>query len=152
MQESWRIPVSTFLVINEDELVDLVDQMRTAIPREVRQAERTIQEQDRIIAQAEDEAGRIVLVAQEEAAQLAEEHAIIEAANQRAQTIMERAQREAEGLKVEADDYAKQVLIALDSQLGVMDGQIATLLATVRNGLNTLTGDPEPEFGPEFTE
>jgi cell division septum initiation protein DivIVA len=146
MQESWRIPVSTFLVINEDELVDLVDQMRTAIPREVRQAERTIQEQDRIIAAAEDEASRIVQVAQEEAAQLAEEHAIIEAANQRAQTIIERAQREAEALKIEADEYAKEVLISLDSQLGVVDGQIATLLATVRNGLDTLAGAPEPEI------
>jgi cell division septum initiation protein DivIVA len=133
------------VVINEDELVDLVDQMRTAIPREVRQAERTIQEQDRIIAAAEDEASRVIQVAQEQAAQLAEEHAIIEAANQRAQTIIERAQREAEGLKLEADEYAKEVLIALDSQLGVVDGQIATLLATVRNGLDTLAGAPEPE-------
>jgi cell division septum initiation protein DivIVA len=146
MTESWRVPVSTFLVINEDELVDLIDQMRTAIPREVRQAERTIQEQDRIIAQAEDEASRILQAAQEDAAKLAEEHAIIEAANQRAQTIIERSQREAEGLKLEADEYAREVLIALDSQLGVMDGQIATLLATVRNGLDTLTGAAEPEI------
>jgi vacuolar-type H+-ATPase subunit H len=146
MTESWRIPVSTFLVINEDELVDLIDQMRTAIPREIRQAERTIQDQDRIIAQAEDEAGRVLQAAQEDASKLAEDHAIIEAANQRAQTIIERSQREAEGLKIEADEYAREVLIALDGQLGVMDGQIAMLLSTVRNGLETLEGAVEPEI------
>jgi vacuolar-type H+-ATPase subunit H len=146
------MPLSAYLVINEDDFLDVIDQLRTAIPKEIKQAERVQQERDRIIAQAEEEAERIVQLAQDEASKMVEDHEIIGAANQRAQTITARAQREAEVLKLEADDYAKQVLMSLDSQLGDLDGQIATLLSTVRNGLQTLSQGGEPEPEPELDE
>jgi hypothetical protein len=78
-------------------------------------------------------------MAREEAAKLVEDHALIESANQRAQTIIERSQREAEAMRLEADEYAREVLVSLDSQLETMDDQIAVLLQTVRNGLLSLS-------------
>jgi hypothetical protein len=149
MNESWQVPLSTYLVVNVDDCLDVIDQMRTAIPQEVRRGERIQQERERIIAQAEEEAERIVQLAREDAIKLAEEHEVILAAKQRAQTIVERAQREADTLKGEADEYAKGVLLALDDQLGVLDGQIDALLNTVRNGLTTLSGASEPAPGDE---
>jgi cell division septum initiation protein DivIVA len=139
------VPLSAYLVINEDDFLDVIDQLRTAIPKEIKQAERVQQERERMIAQAEEEAERIVELAQEEAGKVTEEHEIITAANQRAQTIIERAHREAEVLRLEADDYAKQVLVSLDKQLGTLEDQIAELLTTVRNGLQTLSREPELE-------
>jgi vacuolar-type H+-ATPase subunit H len=156
LNESWRMPLSAYLVINEDDFLDVIDQLRTAIPKEIKQAERVQQERDRIVAQAEEEAERLVQLAQDESTKLVEEHEVIALAKQRAQTIIERAQREAEVLRLEADDYAKQVLVSLDSQLGAMDDQIALLLKTVRNGLQTLSAneisEPEPEPEPEPDE
>jgi cell division septum initiation protein DivIVA len=143
LNESWRMPLSAFLVINEDDFLDVIDQMRTAIPQEVREGERIQRERERIIAQAEEEGERIVKLAREEASKQVEEHELIRTAEQRASTILERAQREAEVLKAEADDYARQVLVALDDQLDAMDEQIDTLLITVRNGLETLTSRSE---------
>ncbi len=139
------MPLSAYLVINEDDFLDVIDQLRTAIPKEIKQAERVQQERDRIVAQAEEEAERIVQIAQEDAAKRIEEHEIIAAAEQRAQTIIERAQRDAEVLRLEADDYARQVLVSLDSQLGAVDEQIDMLLTTVQNGLQSLTGAEKPE-------
>ena len=100
-------------------------------------------------AQAEEEAERIVQLAQDEATEKIEDHEIISSANQRAQTVLERAQREAEVLKIEADEYAREVLVTLDEELGALDGQIALLLTTVRNGLETLTGAQEPTSDAE---
>ena len=145
LNDSWRMPLSAYVVINEDEFLDVIDQMRTAIPQEIRQAEKIQQERDRIIAQAEEEAERIVQLAQEDAGKLVDEHAITQAAMQREQTIIERAQREAEVLKAEADEYARQVLISLDGQIEDLDRQIATLLSTVRNGLAALSPAEEEE-------
>jgi len=145
LNESWRMPLSAFVVINEDEFLDVIDQMRTAIPQEIKQAERIQQERDRIIAQAEEEAERIVQLAQEDANKLVDEHEIMRAAAQREQTIIERAQREAAVLKAEADEYARQVLISLDSQIEDLDQQIAVLLTTVRNGLAALSPIEEGE-------
>jgi len=139
------MPLSAYLVINEDDFLDVIDQMRTAIPKEIKEAERIQREHDRILAQGEEEADRIVSLAQDEASRLVGEHEIITAAQQRAQTIIERAQREAEALRLEADEYARGVLVSLDDQLGTLDGQITILLTTVRNGLYTLSQSQEIE-------
>ena len=113
------------------------------IPQEIRVGEKIQRERDRIIAQAEEESERIVQLAHEERDKAVEDHELIRSAEQRANTIIERAQRDAAVLKSEADEYARGVLVALDEQLGGMDEQIAMLLTTVRNGLETLTGDRE---------
>jgi cell division septum initiation protein DivIVA len=137
------MPLSAYLVINEDDFLDVIDQMRTAIPKEIREAEKIQRERERLIAQAEEEADRIVKLAQEDADKLINEHDIIRGATKREQTIIERAQREAEVLKSEADEYARSVLVSLNEQLGAVDGQIAGLLQTVANGLATLSPEQE---------
>jgi cell division septum initiation protein DivIVA len=143
LNESWRMPLSAYLVINEDDFLDVIDQMRTTVPQEVKEGEKVQRERERILAQAEEEGQRVVHLAQEDATKLIEEHALIEAANQRAETILERAQREALVLKRDADEYAREVLVSLDDQLGTLEDQITILLSTVRNGLDTLSQPQE---------
>jgi vacuolar-type H+-ATPase subunit H len=145
LSQSWRIPMSNYVVANEDDLLDVVDQMRTAIPKEIKHAERLLQERDRKLAQAEEEASRIVHLAQADAEKLAEDHEIVSAAHQRANTIIERSQREAQALKLEADEYVRSVLLDLNEQLDALDGQITGVLATVHNGLKTLTERQFPD-------
>ena len=145
LNESWRMPLSAYLMINEDDFLDVIDQMRTTVPREIKEAEKVLRERDRIIAQAEEEAERIVQLAQEEVDAMVEEHEIIRAAEQRGHTVVERANREAQVLRAEADEYARNVLLSLDSQLDVLEEQLAGLLSTVRNGLDTLNREPEVE-------
>lgn len=138
LNESWRMPLSAYLVINEDDFLDVIDQLRTTIPREIKEGERVQRERERILAQAEEEGERVVTLAQEDAAKMVEDHEIIHLADQRAATIIQRAQREAEVLKADADEYARSVLLSLESQLEGVDDLIATLLTTVHNGLETL--------------
>ena len=139
LNKSQRIPLSVYLVINEDDFLDVIDQMRTAIPREIKDGEKIQRERERIVAQAEEESERIVRMAKEEASGLVEEHELIQLAEQRADTILQRAKGEAAFLKSEADEYATSVLLSLDEQLHSMEDQIASLLTIVRNGLETLT-------------
>ena len=134
--ESWGVPLSAYRVVNEADFLDVIDQMRTAIPQEIKQGERITQEKERVIAQAQEEADRIVRLAQEESAKLIDEHDIVKTAEQRRTTIIERAQQEAETLKGGADAYAHEVLLSLDSQL-------ADILTTVRNGLASLDKSQE---------
>lgn len=150
-EKSTRIPLSAYLIVNEDDFLDVIDQMRTAIPQQIRDGERLQRERERIVAQAEEEAGRIVGQAREEADKLVGGHELSQAAELRANTIMERAQREAQVLKSDADEYARGVLRSLDGQLDSVEEQIANLLITVRNGLATLTQrqgteQEDPEF------
>lgn len=138
LNESWRMPLSAYLVINEDDFLDVIDQMRTAVPQEIKQAEKVQQERDRILAQSEEEGQRLLELAREDADKIIEDHELIRHAEQRATTILERAQRDADILRADAEEYVRGVLINLDEQLVAVDGQIASLLTTVRNGLSTL--------------
>jgi vacuolar-type H+-ATPase subunit H len=116
------------VLLDEQRAWEIIDQMRVSIPDEVKKAKRINQERDRIIAQANEEATRIVELGRDEAQQLASETEIARLAQARAQTIVERAQREADALKADADDYTIQVLSKLEEDL-------AKALSIVRNGL-----------------
>ena len=116
------------VLIDKQRACEVIDQMRVSIPEEVKKAKRINQERDRIIAQANEEGARIVELGRDEAQQLASETEIARQAQARAQTIVERAQREADALKADADDYTIQVLSKLEEDL-------AKALSIVRNGL-----------------
>ena len=144
LADSMRAPLSAYLFINEDDFLDVIDQMRTAIPQQIREGERLQRERERIVDQAGEEATRVVQLAREEASDLIANHELTQEAEAQAQEIRARARQEAEILKAEANDYARGVLRSLDDQLDSVEEQIANLLVTVRNGLNTLNQGNEP--------
>jgi hypothetical protein len=88
-----------YLFVNEDRIFNLIDQMRVAIPEEVKRANRIEAEKDRILAQAKEEAERIRGLAKAEAMELVKRDAVVVSAQQRADNIVERARREADVLR-----------------------------------------------------
>jgi len=128
---SRMIPFTVYRLMDEDRALELIDQMRISIPEEVKQAKRIHQERDRVIAQAHEEAGRLVELARDEAEALVARDVIMTTAERRAQTIVERAQRDALGLKAESDDYVIQALSELEASL-------MRTLTVVRNGLEKI--------------
>ena len=66
IMEGRVIPLSTRVAVDKEPLLDIVDQMRLSVPAEVKKAKRIQQERERIIAQANEEAGRIVRLSKEE--------------------------------------------------------------------------------------
>lgn len=131
LTEGQRVPLTSRVIIDEEECFDIINEMRSRIPEEVRQAKRTEREKERIIAQAHEEAERIVALAKERAYEVLSEQEIIRVAGDRAEIIIERAQHEAAKIKTEADDYVIAVLNHLESQLG-------GLLTTVQNGITVM--------------
>jgi cell division septum initiation protein DivIVA len=129
LTEGKRIPLTSNVVVDEEECFDIINEMRSRIPEEVRQAKRTERERERIIAQAHEEAERLVALANEQAQKVVGKDEIVKEAEARAKTIVERAQREADKIKTDADDYVVAVLSYLESQLG-------SLLTTVQNGIS----------------
>ena len=125
------IPLTVYRLVDEDRALEFVDQMRISIPDEIKKAKRIYQERDRIIAQAHEEAGRLVELATGEAEALVDRDVITTAAERRAETIVERARREAVMLRADADEYIMQVLSELEANL-------MRSLTVVRNGLDKL--------------
>ena len=138
LNEGRHLLLTKGVVVDEQRAWDIIDQMRIAIPEEVKKAKRVNQERDRIVAQAHEEAGRVVELAREEASGLMSEHELARGAETRATTIVERARRDAEVIKADADDYVMQVL-------GELDINLTKTLSVVRNGLAKLQAERQAE-------
>lgn len=147
INNGWHIPLTSDVIVNEEEMLRIIDEMRARIPQEVQQAKRLLQEKERVLAQAREERERIVALAGEQASRLTEESEITKAATVRANTILERAKRDAESIRKGADDYVVEVL-------GNLQRELEQILRTVNNGIvaiqqgATKTGD-EPEMPPD---
>ncbi len=128
VNNGWHIPLTSDVIVNEEEMLRIIDEMRARIPQEVQQAKRLLQEKERVLAQAREERERIVALAGEEAARLTEESEITKAAMVRANTILERAKRDAESIRKGADDYVVEVL-------GKLQRELEQILRTVNNGI-----------------
>ena len=139
--KGWRFPGTAKTFIDEDEFLDIVDQMRIAIPEEIKQAKKIVQERDRIIAQAQEEAQRINTMAKEDHARLVNDHVVTKAAETRASEIETQAQANALQIRQGADQYAIQILQDLQGKLDQLAQQVTGLQSQVYNGLNVLV-DP----------
>jgi cell division septum initiation protein DivIVA len=100
-------------IIDRDAALNLIDELRVAVPEEVRAAKRINQEGERIIEKAQEEAERIVARAQEQAAFLIGERGLTEAAEDESRRIVAQAEMDAEEVRGGADDYAAGVLSSL---------------------------------------
>jgi hypothetical protein len=129
------------VIVDEDKMLDLIDQMRVAIPEEVKKAQQVLSQRDRILAQAQEEANRTLAIAREKSDQLVERDAIVQAAQARAEQIQQQALTDIEGTRHDADAYVVDTLRQLELEL-------ERFLTQVRNGLVVIQNDryhPEEE-------
>jgi cell division septum initiation protein DivIVA len=126
-----RLPLTSRTLVDEQEILDILDQIRVSIPDEIKAARRLTQERDQVLADARAEAERILRDAEAHAAERISDHALVRAAEVRAGDIEEGALRQAEQVRREAEAYAYRVLEKLREQ-------ITQVAQTVDRGLQEL--------------
>jgi cell division septum initiation protein DivIVA len=126
-----RVPLSGKIMLNEQEILEVLDHMRVRIPEEIKQSQRTLQDRERIIGQAQAEAQRIIELAREQADLLLDEKGLVAQAETQRTAIIRLAEEEAKSIRVGADGYAREVLSELEEAL-------SRQLSAVRKGLNEL--------------
>src|SRR5690348_17210906 len=127
------VPRTRKVLVDKDAILDLIDQLRVAVPEEIHAAKRINAESERIIEKANDEAGRITARAQEQAAYLIGERGLTEAAEAEGRRIVGQAQDAADGVRDGADAYASQILTTLEAE-------VRKALAGIEKGIDVLDG------------
>jgi len=122
------------VLVDEDRMLDLIDQMRVSIPEEIKKAQQILTQRDRILAQAQEEANRTLALARDRAEQYVDRDAIIQAAQARADQIIQQSRSEMEITKREADEYVIETLTKLEAEL-------EKILIQVRNGVMALRSE-----------
>lgn len=116
-----RLPLSGGrTLIDETRVLEIIDQMRTVIPEEIRRARRIIAEQEQLLT-----------IAQARVQEVLSERGLLAAVEAERERLLQQAEQEAAEVRAGADAYARQVLEELDERL-------SKLLSSVRNGLHAL--------------
>jgi hypothetical protein len=129
--ESKSIPLTHKVLVDEERMLELIDQMRLAIPEEIKSSQQIINQKERIFAQANEEAHRTIELAKDQSVKLVEKDMIVQKAEVMAENIIQKARQETKQINYEADSYAVNSLEHLETELG-------KILVQVRNGLNAL--------------
>jgi len=126
-----KLPLTSSVVIDQAAALELIDELRHAIPEEVQSARRINAEGERILERANQEAERIVVRAREQAAQLIDEQGLTEAAEVESRQLIAEAQADADKTRGGADDYAADVLLRLE-------GEVSRVLGQIERGIDAL--------------
>ncbi|HJW75170.1 MAG TPA: ATPase [Thermoleophilia bacterium] len=130
------VPLTDSVMLDREEIYDLLDQMRSTIPEEIKQARWIVKERQEMLAEAKTEAERIQAEALEKAEQLASETEVVRLAEKNAQKIIDDAHDREREIRLGAEDYADEVLNNLEVNL-------EKFLAAVRRGRERLQGREE---------
>jgi vacuolar-type H+-ATPase subunit H len=135
------VPLTDSVMIDREEIYDLLDQMRSTIPEEIKQARWIVKERQEMLAEAKQEADRIIAEANEKAARMASQEEVVRLAEKQAKEIIEDARERERETRLGAEDYADEVLANLEVNL-------EKFLAAVRRGRERLQGrgrgEPQP--------
>lgn len=129
--EGKAIPFTHNVAVDEDRMLDIIDQMRIAIPEEVKKAQQLLSQRDRVMAQAQEEANRTLQLAREKADGVISKDNIVLEAQRRAEQIVAQARADADATRRDADDYVIESLQRLQDEL-------ERFLNQVHNGIRTL--------------
>jgi len=151
--EARKLPVGGGAVISRQRLLDLIDRMRVAVPREVYDSREVLEHRDEVISLAEEQAAQLLEETKAEVEKRLSETEVVKAAEERARQVTSEAQARAQELLKsaeqqargrlddaqeasraqmrEVDSYALQTMKRLELEL---DG----FLGTVRKGIDTL--------------
>lgn len=111
------LPFTERRLVDEQECLAILDQVRVAIPDEMQSARRVIQERDQLLDEARREADRLLREADAHRAGQLSEHALVRAARLHAAELEDDAARHAEDVRREADEYAYRTLDRLRQQV-----------------------------------
>lgn len=122
--QARSMPMSSSVLVSRAELLDLLDQARSVLPDQLARADEVLGDADRVLADARAEAAAVVEAARAEAEELVGREAVVHAAQERAAGIVAEAERVADGLQRDADDYCDRRLADFEIDLGKVLAQV----------------------------
>lgn len=155
-----KMPVGGGVLVDRKHMLGLIDQLRAAIPLNIRQARDVLLHRQQALAEAEEEATRIIESAQREIDRRLSETTVVRQADERARQISQVADEQARQILREAEARANARLVEAAEQarlqqqeadryalaiLTRLDAQISNFLGSVRQGIDSLRDSDGPQ-------
>jgi len=159
VRDAKSMPLSSSALVNREEVLDLIVQMKEELPDEIRQARWVVKDREELLAKARRDAEGIVEAAKQEQLQMASREAVVQKANEEAERIVQEASDDARRLRLESEDYVDAKLAQLEHALQMIledmlasNDSLTRVIDQVQAGRDKLrSGAPatNPEIGPD---
>ena len=117
VREAKSMPLSSSALVNRDEVLDLVEQMKASLPEEVKQARWVVRDREELLAKARRDAEKIVEDARAEQLRMATREEVVQRAKQESERIVAEATEEGRRMRLEAEDYVDAKLAQFEIAL-----------------------------------
>ncbi|MEO8293048.1 MAG: hypothetical protein ABI635_07885 [Actinomycetota bacterium] len=159
VREAKSMPLSSSALLNREEVLELLAEMREALPEEIKQARWVVKDREELLGKARSEAEAIVDAASQEQMRMARREEIVARANQEAERITQEAEADARKIRLDAEDYVDAklaqfeiVLRKLQEEAQGSARQLTRTLDQVELGREKLRGAPTTAAQDEFGE
>ncbi|HZK33207.1 MAG TPA: ATPase [Tissierellaceae bacterium] len=129
-----NVPFSSRVMVDKDEILDIIQDIRIKLPDEIKQATWIKDERQRILAEAQKDADRLMEEAELRLEELIDQDGITKKATERAEEILTKAQTNAKEIRLGSLDYA-------DSLLQEQQENLKVLIQLINENRKELRGD-----------
>ena len=134
LEEGTAMPFSSGKrVVDVDKMRDIIDDVRANLPDEMRQSKKIVDDRERIMQDAHQEAHSIIKQAEERAKLLTSEQEITKRAQKRAVEILTTAQNQSREISKSATSYCETILKNAEESLARSIADIKNTRMNLRN-------------------
>jgi len=117
LEKSRGVPLTGKISVEKEKLLDIVNEIRLSLPDDMRLAQRILADHDKIVDDAKHRAGNLLEDAKMEAKSMTNNHEIFRRASEQAADHMEETKRSAREIRLNAMDYADEILEKAENQI-----------------------------------
>ncbi len=143
------MPLSTSVMINRDEILDLLDETIERLPDELRAARWLLKEREEYLAKVKREGEDILDQARTRSERMVQRTEVVKSSEARARKIIDAATDEAARLKNEVEDFCDQKLASFEIVLERTAKMVGAGRQKLQGSLNT---GEVPAVGPRYED
>ena len=144
VEQAKAVPLSASCMVNRAQVLDLIEDIRDALPSSLSDADQLLAEREAVVAEGRREADLLIAQAREEQVRMLSQHEIYLVAVAESEAIRAETEEETYRMRRETDDY-------IDARLATFEITLHKTLAAVERGRDKLRGQAEEEV-PEGEE
>ena len=133
IEEARGVPLSASCVVHRGEILEILDGAKEALPEDLYRAEDIIAQREKLIEEGRSSSEQVIATAREDVARMIEQTAIVQAARDEAQRILDEARVLAADERAEVESY-------IDGRLATLEVILNKTMDAVARGRERLDG------------
>jgi hypothetical protein len=138
LENSKTLPFSDKSIIEKEQFLDIIKEIRLKLPEELKQAKWIKEERERIIAEAQKDADDIVREAENRIISMIDEHEITKKAYDKKTEIIADANEMYREITKGTNDYVDGILANIENNMLELGKSLSNVEMTIQNAVETI--------------